>query len=402
MADNTYEIILYGATGFTGKLTAAYLDTHPALAGKRWAIAGRNPDALQAVKDTLNSQHVETIACPLTDPDAVADMVRKTKVVITTAGPFSTYNGDVLLGACAQNGIHYSDLSGEGFWQREMIDTYHEDAIKTGAKIVLGGGVDSIPSDLGAYMAVNALGITADDDVNVEITGIYTRYTGSISGGTLASGIARRKAMKDGRVTVNTMRDPYLLVPGFNRKENEEPTLDGFPHKFSLGWNARFGLIASFFMGAINAPVVRRSIALKGLGRSATYREACTPGMFLKNLWLWSSRGFGYFVGDPINFAPKPGEGPPKWMQKRGGFTIKVDAITDDGRIVRAVIKGKGDPGYGATSKMLSELGLCLADDSRAKPDAVGVITPWTALGDALVDQLQSANGGKFMSLTVK
>lgn len=124
MANPDLDLILYGATGFTGKLTAAYLDRHPALAEKRCAIAGRNAKALEVVRGTLRSDNVEVVACPLTDAEAVDEMARSTRVVITTAGPYSAYDGDVLLGACARAGTHYSDLAGEGFWQREMIDAY--------------------------------------------------------------------------------------------------------------------------------------------------------------------------------------------------------------------------------------------------------------------------------------
>ena len=171
-----FDLILYGATGFTGKLTAAYLDRHPELAGRRWAIAGRNAGALEAVRATLTSQQVEVVTCPLNDAGAVKAMVQSTHVVITTAGPYSTYDGDKLLGECARAGVHYSDLSGEGFWQREMIDQYHEIAQASGAKIVLGGGVDSIPSDLGAFMALQEIGLESQSSQNAEsiqLSGVY-------------------------------------------------------------------------------------------------------------------------------------------------------------------------------------------------------------------------------------
>ncbi|MEO0602087.1 MAG: saccharopine dehydrogenase NADP-binding domain-containing protein, partial [Myxococcota bacterium] len=131
-----FDVVLYGATGFTGKLTAAYLDRHPELRGRPWAIAGRNETSLAAVRETLQSAHVEAITCPLTDQAGVEAMVRSARAVISTAGPYSAYDGDKLLGACATAGVHYSDLSGEGFWQREMIDRYHPVAQDSGAKIV--------------------------------------------------------------------------------------------------------------------------------------------------------------------------------------------------------------------------------------------------------------------------
>ncbi|MEL6343152.1 MAG: saccharopine dehydrogenase NADP-binding domain-containing protein [Myxococcota bacterium] len=400
MSEEKFEILLYGATGFTGQLTAEYLDGHPALAGKRWAIAGRNPAKLENVRKKLNSPHVEAVACSLDDADGVEAMVGSTQVLITTAGPYSVYSGDVLLGACARQGVHYSDLSGEGFWQREMVHANHEKAVASGAKIVLGGGVDSIPSDLGAFLALEELGISADSPVKTNITGVYTRYSGSFSGGTLASGAARKKAFETGRLTKADLGNPYLLVPG-QQNTREEPTWDGMPRRFRFSFNRKHGALLPFFMGAVNAPVVRRSLALSGLHDQVTYRECCAPEMWLKVLWLYTSRGFGYPLGQPIKFKPEPGEGPPEWMIRQGGFTIEVDAQTAAGQTAAVTIEGEGDPGYGATSKMLAELALCLRDPHPRKPEGGGVLTPATALGHALVDQLKDAQNGRLMKFRV-
>ncbi|NND40363.1 MAG: saccharopine dehydrogenase, partial [Pseudomonadales bacterium] len=379
-----FDILLYGATGFTGKLTAAYLDQHPELAGRRWAIAGRNAASLEAVRATLKSEHVEVVVCALTDAAAVDAMVASTRVVITTAGPFSTHDGEKLLGACARAGVHYSDLSGEGFWQREMIDQYHATAVASGAKIVLGGGVDSIPSDLGAYLALRGVGSDENSDKPVRLTGVYTEYSGSFSGGTLASGKARELALSSGRITSEALNDPYILAPGTQCTDAEESTLDGMPRGFRGQLDRTYGMLLPFFMGKINAPVVRRSLALRGLADVVTYRECCSPGMWGRMAWLSGSRGLGYPLGEPINFKPKPGQGPPKWLLKQGAFTVYVTAEREDGRSATAVVAGKGDPGYGATSKMLSEVALCLSLDHERKPADAGVLTPATALGDAL------------------
>lgn len=396
----TYDIILYGATGFTGQLVAAYLDSHPELVGRPWAIAGRNAAGLAEVHDTLDSKTVDTLCCALTDEEGVAEMVKSTQVVITTAGPYSSYDGEKLLGACARAGVHYSDLSGEGFWQREMIDAYHEVAGKSGAKIVLGGGVDSIPSDLGAFLALQSVDYDAGSDVTVRITGKYTEYSGSFSGGTLASGKARNAAIRSGRLSKEALHDPYILAPGARGSAKEPRTLDGMPRgarpRFELG----HGLLIPFFMAAINAPVVRRSLALNGLDEKVTYRECCSPGMWSKISWLYTSRGLGYPLGEPINFNPKSGEGPPSWLLKQGAFSVEVTAEDSAGHRGKSIVSGKGDPGYGATSKMLSELGLCLAFDQDHAPDAAGVLTPATALGDALVERLNAAQDGEFMHLS--
>ncbi|MEM6928983.1 MAG: saccharopine dehydrogenase NADP-binding domain-containing protein [Myxococcota bacterium] len=397
----TFDVVLYGATGFTGKLTAAYLDGHPELQGRPWAIAGRNPTSLAAVRETLQSEHVETICCPLTDPSGVDAMVGSARTVISTAGPYSAYDGDKLLGACATAGVHYSDLSGEGFWQREMIDRYHQVAQDSGAKIVLGGGVDSIPSDLGMHLALKALDVDPGGSGAVSLTGVYTEYTGSFSGGTLASGKARLAAVESGRLTEAAMRDPYLLAPGTSPQEGEDATPDGMPPGFRGAADARHGWLTPFFMGRVNAPVVRRSLALRGIADRVSYRECCSLAMWLRVGWLYTSRGFGYPLGEPINFRPEPGQGPPSWMIEQGGFTMEVMASTPDGRTAIAEVRGKGDPGYGATSKMLGETALCLAHDGDDHPESAGVLTPSTALGDVLVSRLGSAQGGQFMQLRV-
>jgi len=405
-----FDLILYGATGFTGKLTAAYLDRHPELVGRRWAIAGRNAGALEAVRATLTSQQVEVVTCPLNDAAAVEVMVQSTHVVITTAGPYSTYDGDKLLGACARAGVHYSDLSGEGFWQREMIDQYHEIAQASGAKIVLGGGVDSIPSDLGAFMALKGIGLgtesldtmnTVDTVDSIQLTSVYKEYSGSFSGGTLASGKAREAAIKSGRLTRDALCDPYVLAPGAQRADSECTTLDGMPHKFRYQKDKKLGVLLPFFMGKINAPVVRRSLALQGLAGVVTYRECCSPGMWFKVAWLYISRGFGYPLGDPINFKPKSGQGPPKWMLTQGAFKVEITAQTPDGPIAKVTIAGKGDPGYGATSKMLSEVALCLLNDHQQQPSDGGVLTPATAMGHTLIERLNAAENGTFMQLHI-
>ncbi|NNL56884.1 MAG: saccharopine dehydrogenase [Pseudomonadales bacterium] len=393
------DILLYGATGFTGKLTAAYLDQHPELVGRRWAIAGRNAASLEAVRATLDSEQVEVVVCPLTDADAVDAMVASTQVVITTDGPFSTHDGEKLLAACARAGVHYSDLSGEGFWQREMIDQYHGTAVASGAKIVLGGGVDSIPSDLGAYLALRGVGSDKNSDEPVRLTGVYTEYSGAFSGGTLASGKARELALSSKRITPAALNNPYILAPGAKCSGSEESTLDGMPRGFRGQLDRSYGMLLPFFMGKINAPIVRRSLALRGLADVVTYRECCSPGMWARAAWLYGSRGFGYPLGEPINFKPKSGEGPPSWMLTQGAFTVYVTAEAADGRSATAVVAGKGDPGYGATSKMLGEVALCLLHDQERKPTDAGVLTPATALGDALVERLAAAQGGAFMRL---
>lgn len=392
-----FDLILYGATGFTGKLTATYLAQHPDLAGKRWAIAGRNAAALEKVRTSIDSDRVEVIVCALDDAKAVDKMVESTRVVISTAGPYSSYNGRALLGACAKLGVHYSDLSGEGFWQREMIDEFHTIAQANGAKIVLGGGVDSIPSDLGTYLALQQAEKSVANKDAMQVTGLYTEYSGSFSGGTLASGRARQAAIKSGRLSRDALFDPYILAPDTTGADSATGTLDGMPKRFIRKRESTLGTLLPFFMGQINAPVVRRSLALNGQANTVSYRECCSPGMWARIAWLYGSRGLGIPLGQPINFIPKSGQGPPKWMLAQGQFKVEVYVKQGQQLLSKVTVSGRGDPGYGATSKMLAEVALCLSLDKKSKPSAVGVLTPATALGDALVKRLGDADGGRFM-----
>jgi short subunit dehydrogenase-like uncharacterized protein len=388
-------LIVYGATGFTGELVATYLDGHPELRGKPWAIAGRTQSKLAELSAKLGDRP-ETFCVDLDDSDAVTAMVSRTTVMLNCAGPYSVNNGAALLGACARAGVHYSDLAGEGFWQAEMIDVFDDLARDSGAKVILGGGVDSIPSDLGAFIAAEAL--PSEPNQSVQLRGVYTRYTGSFSGGTLNSGKATERAKRSGSYTDAMEANPYLLTTGVIGVETDTPgTADGMAPDFKWAFDSTYGAVSKFFMAPINARVVRRSLVLRNEHQKISYSECAAVGMWLRLTGMWASRGFGYFLGEPINFKPTSGEGPPSWLLRDGGFEIDVTAKAR-AKTVRTRISGQGDPGYGATSKMLAELGLCLAlDDHSESLHRAGVLTPSTGLGHALILRLTQAQGGKFM-----
>ena len=395
MSAEPLVLIVYGATGFTGQLVATYLDGHPELRGKPWAIAGRTQSKVAELSAKLGDRP-ETLCVDLDDTDAVTAMVSRTTVILNCAGPYSVSNGAVLLGACARAGVHYSDLSGEGFWQAEMIDAFDDLARDSGAKVILGGGVDSIPSDLGAFMAAEAL--LSEPNQSVQLRGVYTRYTGSFSGGTLNSGKATERAKRSGSYTDAMEANPYLLTTGVIGVETDTPgTADGMAPRFKWAFDSTHGAVSKFFMAPINARVVRRSLVLRNEHQRISYSECAAIGMWLRVTGMWASRGFGYFLGEPINFKPTSGEGPPSWLLRDGGFEIEVTAKAS-AKTVRTRISGQGDPGYGATSKMLAELGLCLAlDDHSDSLHRAGVLTPSTGLGHALILRLSQAQGGKFM-----
>jgi short subunit dehydrogenase-like uncharacterized protein len=396
MSHQTFALIVYGATGFTGRLVAEYLNTHPELKNKPWAIAGRTKTKLDDLSAKLGGGP-EVLCVELSNASAVEAMVAQTSVVLNCAGPYSQNNGQALLGACARAGVHYSDLSGEGFYQSQMTEAFHEIAIESGAKVILAGGVDSIPSDLGTMIATQTL--AAKTDQNVKIRGVYTRYTGSFSGGTLNSGLATAQAKKSGAYTDAMEANPYLASPGINGIETDTPgTADGMAADFKWRFDWAHGVVSKFFMAPINARIVRRSLALRGEHQNVSYGECASLGMWLRLVGTWVISGFGYFLGGPIKFKPDSGEGPPPWLQRTGGFEIHVTAVSPSAS-ARTRVSGRGDPGYGATSKMLAELGLCLAfDDHSDASHSAGVLTPSTGLGPALVSRLSKALDGKFMT----
>lgn len=420
-APPTYDLVLYGATGFTGRLVARYLDGVPEAAAQgkpplRWAVAGRSERKLRALKASgWIGRGVPSLAVELTDARATDRLVRSARAVINCAGPFSQCHGEALLGACAREGVHYADLAGESWWQAEMIEKYHDVARRSGAKVILGGGVDSVPSDLGAMLALGALGATGTDpakaEAKVRVVATYTAYTGSMSGGTVASGRARKHARRAGHPHLAAARDedPYLLCDDCDvaaaGADVEVGTPDGMPAGFSWGFRWR----QPFFMGGINARVVRRSLALRGLAARVSYAECSSLGLWLRLAWTLLTSGMGYLRGAPIPLKPVPGQGPPAWLIREGSFAVDVVATAEtaasaggDGATAVATIRGVGDPGYGATAKMLGEVGLCLALDPHQtwRPEG-GVLTPSTGLGDLLVRRLRAVDGGKFMSLHV-
>jgi short subunit dehydrogenase-like uncharacterized protein len=392
-----FDIVLHGATGFTGQLTADYLARHPDHGGFSWAIAGRNPDKLARVRDAVAAKGATpgVIVTQAADKASAAAMVGQAKVVLNVAGPFSEYHGDHIVGACAHSGTHYADLSGEYWFQRRMIDEFHAQAERTGARIVLAAGVDSIPSDLGTRLAIARLAEKGGRAAHVKA--LFTSYAGSFSGGTSRTMSAGRDVQRSGEYESGFHTDPYVLAPGAERSADGETVAGWDVFRFDRDLR-RFG--GPFFMAPINARVVRRSLALDGR-LPCTYEEGIALAAWLKAGWLYMSRGFGFFVGAPIPLSPKPGEGPPRWLQRAGNFRVLVHAATEDGtRSALVEVRGAGDPGYLATSKMLSEVGLTLALDPGASARA-GVLTPATALGPALERRLSAAEGGRFMQFRV-
>lgn len=401
-----FDIIVYGATGFVGKLTAEYL----ARAGgdARIALAGRSTERLDAVRKTLGpaAQDWPLISADATSESSLKEMAARTQVVITTVGPYTRY-GLPLVAACAAAGTDYADLTGEANFVRESIDLYHKQAADTGARIVHACGFDSVPSDLTVYALFRA----ARDDGAGELgeTNFVVRsFRGGLSGGTFASMTEiLRLASSDPEVR-NQLSDPYTLTTD----RGAEPELGPQPdlplrRGGQLAPELRELWTAGFVMAPYNTRIVRRSNALLdwAYGRNFRYSESVNLGsspvapVAAAVVTGLSNAVFGlgsrYFRLLPRKLvervAPKPGTGPSAKARERGFYKVETYTTTTSGARYVARMEQRGDPGYKATSVMLGECGLALAKDRDKLSDLHGVLTPAAAMGDALLARFPHA-----------
>jgi short subunit dehydrogenase-like uncharacterized protein len=395
-----YEVILWGATGFTGALVARHLvDTY----GKelRWAMAGRNIAKLKRLREDLGQPELPLLEAESGDRASLDAMVKRADVICTTVGPYASY-GSELLAACAHAGTHYCDLTGEVHWMAEMIDLYQQAASDSGARIVHTCGFDSIPSDLGVLHVQQklheAFGVYAD-----RVKSRVGKFSGSASGGTIASMmIMMEQAGKDPAVR-EAMANPYSLNPQGERS-GPDPLDENkavFDEDFSQ-WTS------PFLMAAVNSRVVRRSNALAEYpyGKDFRYDERQLTG----NGRLGKSKAATIATGSKLTptimgigpvrklaarFLPAPGEGPTPKAQRRGHFELFFRGINSStGDEISTRVSGDRDPGYGATSRMLGEAALCLARDDLNCPG--GIWTPATAMGGKLIKRLQDSAGIRF------
>ena len=404
MSEREFDLIVFGATGFTGSLVAEYLlERYGHRDDLRWAIAGRSQEKLSVLKAELgkDATTLETIVVDSSDGPALAEMARRTRVVITTVGPYALY-GSALVAACVEAGTDYCDLAGEVQWIRQMIDRHHARAEETGARIVHCCGFDSIPMDMGVYFLQQEA--KRRHGAFCASIALFVKATrGSASGGTLASMInIIREARKD-RDVARILANPYALNPDGEREGPDGRDQQNAAYDDDAGcWTA------PFVMAGVNTRVVRRSHALAGYpyGKEFRYREAVMtgkgPGGWLKGSGMTLALG-GLVLGISLSptrrllqkfFLPSPGEGPGPEAREAGFFNLMQVGKLPDGTVMRTRITGDRDPGYGSTSKMLAESGVCLAKD--ALPSRGGVLTPATAMGDALLRRLRDNAGLTF------
>lgn len=388
-----YDLVLFGATGFTGALVAQELAASPEVkAGLRWAIAGRNRDKLTAIAATCGGPAIEVVDA--TDAQALATLAAKTTAIITTVGPYLRH-GVPLAAACAAAGTHYCDLTGEPPFILKSIQQNHATATSTGARIVHCCGFDSIPSDLGTLLLQQtALAHGGACDV-VRFT--LMRAAGGVSGGTAHSLLAVMEAAASDPALAKGMRDAYLLTPGGVRGPDRG---DFFGVKFDDDVN---GYVGPFFMAAINTRVVRRSHHLLGMpwGNSFSYNEQHRFGRGLKGqlaaravqasmIAVLASAATSTGRSLLAKVLPVQGAGPNEATREAGHFTCHLHGHRkSDGAHFRVVVQGHKDPGYGGTAIMLAQAGLCLARD--ALTSSGGVTTPAAAMGTALIERLRTA-----------
>jgi len=400
----THQLVLLGATGFTGRLVAEYLLAHgpPDL---RWALAGRNRRKLEAVRDELAqrfdlARDLPIVVADSTDRAAMDVLAASTDVVCTTVGPYARLGG-ALVGACAAAGTDYCDLTGEVHFIRRMIDAHHDEARASGARIVHCCGFDSIPSDLGTLMVTDAL---VERGARPEQVTFYAgEARGGASGGTIASMLALLDEARKDRDTRRILGDPYALNPAGHRDGPDGSDQTG------VRWDPELGMwTGPFVMAAVNTRVVRRSHALRGFpfGEGFRYAEVASTGKGVGGLARASvlAGGLAGFVlatgAGPLRRTlekrlPSPGEGPDADARARGYFVIRLIAKgrREDGgeETVRGRVEGTSDPGYGETAKMIGEAALCLALDGDRIPEQGGVLTPATAMGQTLLERLRVA-----------
>jgi short subunit dehydrogenase-like uncharacterized protein len=380
------DVIVYGATGYTGRLVAEHLlKTYGAGGEVKWAMAGRSAEKLADVRDLIGAPaDLPLIVADAHDRAALDAMVARTKAVISTAGPYQLYGAD-LVAACAAAGVDYVDLTGESNWIAEMIAAHEAEAKSTGARLVFSCGFDSIPFDMGVWFVEEAAKAKFGA-YSSRVRGRLRSMKGAFSGGTFASGMATMAAAQRDPAVGALLADPFALTPGF--KGPPQPDGDhAYEDEVTGAW------VGPFMMAGINTKAVHRTNLLLGQpwGADFLYDEMTILAGPPKE-GETGGPGFVFGPGGP----PKPGEGPTKEERETGFYDLLYIAEGPDGQTVRAAVKGDMDPGYGSTSKMLAEAALALVFDVTYEATPGGCWTPASAMPEALLKRLPAKAGVTF------
>jgi short subunit dehydrogenase-like uncharacterized protein len=398
MSEREFDLIVYGATGFVGKQAVRYLVRHVPQGTLRWAIAGRDRAKLEALA-RADAPEIPIVVAEAHDTGALAALAARARVVLALAGPFQTY-ADALVAACVEHRTHYADITGESPWVRSLVDRFHDRIGAAGTRIVPGCGFDSIPSDIGAFVAARyAQRELHDECVSVKA---FFQLFGGVNGGTLASFLAVTGDAEQ-RARLN---DTELLTPDRFKLNDRSATRDPSTARYDADADA---WIAPFFMGPINTRVVRRSAALFADWNEA-YASRFTYQEYMKFKGLFGPLGATAMAAGTLAFEsalvnpftrgivapllPKPGSGPSERSIESGFFKCELIGTTRGGSKVRTLLKDRGDPGNAVTVKCACESALALALDTERLPGGPmrgGILTPATALGDVLVERLRAA-----------
>lgn len=392
-----YDLVLWGATGFTGRLAVDYIERTYRNSNLKWAIAGRSASKLDSID---GARGLSILQADASDRASMEALVRQTRLVLTTVGPYARY-GSELVKACAENGTHYCDLTGEVQWMRKMMHAHQSAAEQSGAKILFTCGFDSLPSDLGTYAlqqeSLKKYGVPAS-----EVKYRTRDMKGGFSGGSMDSMMAMLEQTEQDPSIPKLLADPYSL----NEQWRGQDGLDRLHHFYDEDFASWIG---PFVMAPINTRIVRRSNELLNFayGYDFRYEEGMATGTGPKGLMgaLALAAGLRSMMTLPRfkpvrrgmqKIMPKPGEGPSEADIKNGYFEVELLAIhtADRTRDLRLTVKGKEDPGYGATARMIGECAVCLAQDELSVGG--GFWTPASAMGDELLQRLPENAGITF------
>jgi short subunit dehydrogenase-like uncharacterized protein len=369
-----FDIIVWGATGYTGRIVAEYLLGEHGMDGEiSWALAGRSSERLAELRDEIGApESTPLIVADIHDPASLRAMVRSGRAIISTVGPYQLYGSD-LVAACAEQGVDYLDLTGEVNWMVAMVRAHEEAAKASGARIIFSAGFDCIPFELGVY-AVQQQVIRECGKPAPRVNGRVRSLRGGMSGGSMATGEVLGAALARDPSLLRLMGDPFALTQGFEGPTQPAGTAYDDPD---------VGPVAPFFLSVINTKIVHWSNQLMGhpYGRDFQYEEMS---------FVTEDGPVGF---RPIAVPPKPGEGPTREERDEGMFDLLFIAVGEDGRRVKLSVKGDSDPGYGCTAKMLVEAAIAL----RQSPDVPGGFwSPGAALRERLIERLEAHAGMKF------
>ncbi len=382
-----FDIVIYGATGFTGRLVAEYINnTYGNSNELTWAMAGRSAEKLAAVRDEMGlPSDTPLVVADTSDEASMQAMVESTKAIITTVGPYQLY-GSLLVGLCAKAGTDYVDLCGESVWMRHMIEAHEAEAKKSGARIVFSCGFDSIPSDLGIFYLQQLAKEQTGSSCN-RIKGRVRGLKGTFSGGTADSIKASISAAKSDPKVLALAVNNFALTPGFQGVKQP----DGDSVHFDESLNS---WVAPFVMAAINTRNVHRSNFLldHAYGEDFRYDEMMLTGPGEKGEQIAKFVASDNSIAGPD--APKAGEGPSKEERENGFYDMMYMGETPEGKQLVVGVKGDRDPGYGSTSKMLSESAICLLKDATETPGGIWTTAP--AMGAKLIKRLEANAGLSF------